>query len=299
MYRRKFDGWLKHYDFVLLDLLCLQAAFVLSYMIRLGFANPYADPVYGGMAIFIVFADLAGIVSTGNIKNVIKRGYLKEMTAVVKQMVFIELLASLYLFTLQIGANYSRMTLYLMGGIYVVLTYSVRICWKSSLKKKLLRVEKRSLLLVTTKANAAETIERIKTESYEGFRMAGLVITDKKLQGQTMDGISVVANADNVTDFICHEWIDEVLIVPQRNDEISHGLMDKLLETGVTVHLGLDQLAKPPTHKGFIEKIVIYMGLIIRLDEFQQSFNALKGGMLLVETRSPTVNEQEKYWLTP
>ncbi len=266
MYRRKFDGWLKHYDFVLLDLLCLQAAFVLSYMIRLGPANPYADSVYGGMAIFIVFADIAVIVSTGSFKNVIKRGYLKELTAVVKQMVFIELLAAIYLFTLQIGANYSRMTLYLMGGVYVVLTYIVRICWKSSLKKRLLRDGKRSLLLITTNANAAENIERIKTESYEGFRIAGLVITDKKLQGQAMDGIPVVANVDNVTDFICHEWIDEVLIVPQRNEEFPHGLMDKLLETGVTVHLGLDQMAKPLAHKSFIEKIGTYTVLTTSLN---------------------------------
>ena len=267
MYRRKFDGWLKHYDFVLLDLLCLQAAFVFSYMIRLGPANPNADPVYGDMTIFIMFADLAVIVSSGSFKNVIKRGYLKELTAVVKQMVFIQLLAALYLFTLQIGASYSRMSLYLMGGIYVLLAYIARVCWKDFLKKRL-RIGKRSLLLMPTSVNAGETIERFKTESYEGFCIAGLVITDRKLQGQAMDGIPVVANTENVTDFICHEWIDEVLIVPQRNEEFPHGLMDKLLETGVTVRLGLDldQMANPLAHKSFIEKIGTYTVLTTSLN---------------------------------
>lgn len=34
MYRRGPKGWLKHLDFILLDLLSLQAAFGLAYIIR-------------------------------------------------------------------------------------------------------------------------------------------------------------------------------------------------------------------------------------------------------------------------
>ena len=30
MYKRKSDGWMKHFDFLLLDIVCLQIAFLLS-----------------------------------------------------------------------------------------------------------------------------------------------------------------------------------------------------------------------------------------------------------------------------
>ena len=33
MYKRKSDGWMKHFDFLLLDMVCLQIAFLLSFLI--------------------------------------------------------------------------------------------------------------------------------------------------------------------------------------------------------------------------------------------------------------------------
>lgn len=33
MYQRESKGWFKHYDFILLDLICLQMAFFLAYVI--------------------------------------------------------------------------------------------------------------------------------------------------------------------------------------------------------------------------------------------------------------------------
>ena len=34
MYKKESTGWFKHYDFILLDMICLQAAFLLAYIIR-------------------------------------------------------------------------------------------------------------------------------------------------------------------------------------------------------------------------------------------------------------------------
>ena len=46
MYRRESSGWGKHYDFIILDLICLQLALLLSYVIRgLGY-NPYVNILY-------------------------------------------------------------------------------------------------------------------------------------------------------------------------------------------------------------------------------------------------------------
>ena len=49
MYRRDAKSWLKHFDFMVIDLLVLQVAFVLSYILRHGLRNPYNIPVYANM----------------------------------------------------------------------------------------------------------------------------------------------------------------------------------------------------------------------------------------------------------
>lgn len=36
MYRKKGRGWTKHIDFMLLDVLCMQIAFIVSYIWRFG-----------------------------------------------------------------------------------------------------------------------------------------------------------------------------------------------------------------------------------------------------------------------
>ena len=40
MYRKPSEGWLKHWDFMCLDLFFLQAAYVISYIARNGLQNP-------------------------------------------------------------------------------------------------------------------------------------------------------------------------------------------------------------------------------------------------------------------
>lgn len=51
MYRKDTDGWLKHWDFILLDMICLQLAFVLAYGLSGYGFNPYQTMIYRNMSI--------------------------------------------------------------------------------------------------------------------------------------------------------------------------------------------------------------------------------------------------------
>lgn len=64
MYRKDSEGWLKHGDFIVLDMICLQLAFILAYAFRGYGFNVYGDILYRNMAIFLGFADL-GCIFTG------------------------------------------------------------------------------------------------------------------------------------------------------------------------------------------------------------------------------------------
>ena len=59
MYRKDTDGWLKHWDFILLDMICLQLAFVLAYGLSGYGFNPYQAMIYRNMSIYIEVADIA------------------------------------------------------------------------------------------------------------------------------------------------------------------------------------------------------------------------------------------------
>ena len=65
MYRKDSEGWLKHADFMVLDMICLQLAFILAYALRGKGMNLYGDILYRNMAIFLGLADLVVIFTAG------------------------------------------------------------------------------------------------------------------------------------------------------------------------------------------------------------------------------------------
>lgn len=255
MYKKEPKGWLKHYDFLLLDMLCLQLAFWLSYVCRHGGGNPYTTILYRNMAIFVEFADVFTIFIFETLKNVLKRGYYREFITTLKHVAIVELIAVLYLFSLQEGQDYSRTALYLMGAFYLVLTYIVRVLWKELLKKKMQAGGERSLLVVTTSDIAASVLENITTQNYEMFTIAGLVILDRNMVGAKIGGIPVVAEETKAAAYACRQWIDEVLVIPSQAYAYPKKLINQLIEAGVTVHLNLAKVTDVSGKRQMVEKI--------------------------------------------
>ena len=89
MYKRKPDGWLKHVDFIILDLLSMHLAFVIAFVIRQGAALPYADSFYRNIAIVLSLLYLVVIFLTQSHKGIMRRGYYKELVASVKHVTYI------------------------------------------------------------------------------------------------------------------------------------------------------------------------------------------------------------------
>lgn len=103
MYRKDSEGWLKHADFIVLDLLCLQISFILAYVLSGYGWNPYHIMLYRNMSIFLELADLLVIFCYDTMKSVLKKGYYRDFVVTLKHSIMVGGLAILYLFLLQQG----------------------------------------------------------------------------------------------------------------------------------------------------------------------------------------------------
>lgn len=83
MYRKESEGWFKHTDFILIDMICLQIAFYLAYLIKGLGINPYNDLVYRNMAIVLELADLVTMFMLDMLHHVTQRGRYRELIATV------------------------------------------------------------------------------------------------------------------------------------------------------------------------------------------------------------------------
>ena len=258
MYRKDSTGWIKHVDFIILDLICLQVAFVLAYALSGYGANPYQLILYRNMAVFMEVADLVVLFAMGTLKNVLKRGYYKDFVVTAQHGVILGACLLLYLFMLQEGQQYSRLALVLNIVIYILLTYLVRELWKHLLRKKMEDGENRSLLLVVSADVVSAVVESMKEHNYARYKIAGIAVIDKEMTGKYVNGVKVVANMENAAEYVCKEWIDEVLIVTSGVVPYPKELIEQFTETGVTVHLNLAKVQSVPGKKQFVEKVGDY-----------------------------------------
>lgn len=258
MYKKESEGWLKHYDFILLDMLCLQLAFWLAYVIRNHGMNPYGLLVYRNMALFIELADIIVIFSYGTLKGILRRGPYREFVITVKHTAIVGALALLYLFVFQRSDEYSRYVLLNMIVLYLVFSYVAREVWKPVLKKRRTAAEANSLLLITSRDNAQEVVKSVQKHNYAGYRLAGIAVMDKTMTGEKILGIPVVADGHTAPAYICQEWVDEVLVVPSERAAYPRKLMQQLEETGVTIHMNLAKITNETGKKQFVEKIGNY-----------------------------------------
>ena len=258
MYRKDNDNWLKHADFIILDMICLQAAFVLAYAISGYGFNPYAQLLYRSMAVFIEFTDVIVLIVAGTLRGVLKRGHYIEFKITVKHCIVVGVISILFLFLLQKGQEYSRLAMILLFVLYIGITYVVRQLRKRKLKSKMEEGSERALLIVATSDIAEQVVRNIKANNYARYVIARVVIIDCDWVGSVVGGVDVVADAESAPMYVCREWIDEVLIVTSGTVPYPKEMIEQFTETGVTVHLSLAKVSNVPGKKQFVEKIGNY-----------------------------------------
>lgn len=255
MYREKSTGWLKHIDFIFLDLICLHIAFVAAYMIRHGINNPYFNLHYRKIAMIYTMADLIVIFCYGTMKNVLKRGYYKEFVKTLSHVFLAEFIVVFYMFTTQEGHIYSRTTILLAAIFYLFLTYCIRILWRYHIKRSAPYVGKRSLLVVAAYNDARAFADDIYEKYYWSFQISGFAILDQKIIGQRINNIPVVADSSSIIQYLCREWVDEVFIMKPKEDPFTVELVGQCMQMGLTTHVEIGEVFDSPGCKQMIESI--------------------------------------------
>ena len=254
MYRKKRRSWVKHMDFMILDIICLQLAFIIAYVIRFGIGNPYQDGDYRNLAIVFLLIDFFVEVAFDSFKNVVKRGYLQELTATCKHVLLVELVTAFYLFSTQLGGIYSRISYYIMVPLYIVVTYIGRCLWKRFLRRSNFQTRKKSMLVIAPQRRLQESVEEICKNCY-GYSTVGAVVLDADLKGEKISEVPVVANGSDVMAYVCREWVDEVLIPPCSEEEYPRELVRSLMDMGIAVHIGIAKAGEISGGRQQVEKI--------------------------------------------
>lgn len=242
MNEKRKKGWLKHLDFMIVDIICMQMAYLFAYWYRHPSPVMYrGTTLYTHLNIILLVIDICYVIVRPVYKNILKRSVAREIESVLIHNIIVWLLVIAYLYLTKQAFWFSRTMMIMAILLCLILMIAGRLCWKTIVRKMVWKGKHQSYtLVVATEEYAAKMIQRFRQRMYNGFNLAGFAIMDKDMSGQTVDRIPVVCNRDNLLEYIRTEVVDEVMInLPGKGPQCRE-LVYSLLQMGVVVHLAVE-----------------------------------------------------------
>jgi len=240
MYKKTAEGWAKHFDFILLDSICLEVSLYLAYVIRHGFVNPFDSADYRSLFLVVLLINFLIIVVCNTFRDVVKRGPYQELGKTLAQSCLLFLLTTAYMFSAHIGAQYSRITVVLMIIIHFALTYVARLLWKKHIRSKMNAESGDALLIMASAEDAPEIVKEVKTHNYASNRIIGVAVKGENKE-ETIEEIPVVATYETIIEFARKNWLDEALVSVRAGEEVPEDIIDTLISMGITVHMNFNR----------------------------------------------------------
>ena len=264
MYRKDSLSWIKHTDFIIVDILCLNFSYILACLLWQGM-NPYGSKLYRTVIFVLTLADFFIAVLSATFKNVLKRGIYVEFTKTVKHTLVLLSVGLFFMFFVKLSSSFSRFVYFSTFFYYIFITFLVRLVFKKYVLNHR-REGTQRLFVITNHSICNDVINTVIQNSFSKYKVVGLAVIDKDEIGKSYQGIEVTANIDTAPSIVGQDWIDEVLVVTSPSFPIDPDLLNKLLETGVTLHLNLLPFSKIEGKRQLVEKVASYPVLTLTIN---------------------------------
>lgn len=108
MYRKKPNGWLRFWDFMLIDLVCIQLSLLITCSFYTELSGGWQNILYLRIAVVAGMVHFFVVFMTSNYQNVMRQGYYKELVAVIQHTVLVTGSTVLCLYLMKCLQNYRR-----------------------------------------------------------------------------------------------------------------------------------------------------------------------------------------------
>ena len=228
------NSLLKHFDFILLDIITLQLCFILSYWINVGYGNPYSNDRYQYMAVILLASQLIVILFSDNYSGILRRSVSDEAVEMIRYILKFMVLSLVYLFVVHQSKVASRMQFGVTAVIFFFAGLTVRQLWKQHLIKASGN-KIQSLVIITGKEYAEGAVKRlVKKESFSEYGLAEILVFDET-EEYRIEGVPVRTISEEALNRIGHNWVDEVLIIQPSTVPFPRDILNRLSEMGITV----------------------------------------------------------------
>lgn len=235
-------SWMKHLDFMVLDLLVLAIAFTIAYAIKFDDLNFVQSATWRSLFILVLLTDAVLILFTGPFSGILRRGYWEDIGSSLKLALWNFVVACIVFYLFKIGEDYSREMLITTYILYLILSIASKALYKKfllSYMKNKLRDSSWRLILITSSGYADEAIKLASSDDLGSIEILGVCLTDSE-KPCNIEGIDTVPLSEIVEFCITHQ-VDEVLVFVEA-PSIDALVYETLMEHGIRVGFAIDEI---------------------------------------------------------
>ena len=137
--------WMKHIDFILIDLISLVIAFVLAYYNRFSKLDMFQDQEWSSLFVIICSINLIVSFCLSPYSGVLKRRYYQQFHKEVLLFIYQIFITFAIFYALKIGAIFSRKMMFTMYAYYFVISQTSKYINKKIVAKKYSRKKQKEL----------------------------------------------------------------------------------------------------------------------------------------------------------
>lgn len=237
-YNKKYQI-IESYGLFLLDIICITVSYALAYLIRFhGTESPLGNREIAQIYVPFLLICMLNNFFTNEYKHFFQRGYYYELLRVVRYNIILFLATSAYIYAFRLELEFSRLLLVYFVVINTIITYVVRIAFKSYMRRYYSKSRSSDkVMVVTSEAEAEHVMQQIEKDAAWSYEVGAMAMMDVDHIGEKIHGVPVVATEENVIDVARQSAVDVVLLYcPHMNNQELELLVQSFLAMGVVCH---------------------------------------------------------------
>lgn len=198
----------------------------------------YTPGVYASLlpGMIISYLIVAYLVLTR--ENYLRRSFATELKSVTKTVVLVVLIIIVYLFFSRSSLLYSRAFIGMFSAIFWLTSLVLRCVVRKAILPMIHSGKNAEQLIVVGREEMIrKRLSKISDDADWRVKVVGLVVTDKDMTGEYIQGIEIIASRDNMIDIVKEASADSVVIVPYVVDDVIRSWAKSFHEIGKIVHI--------------------------------------------------------------
>ena len=226
-------SWIKHIDFIGLNLFALIVSFVCSFYLKFGTLSTMFDSTWEALLAILCLINIVITLILNPYSDILRRPYYMDAVKLFLLTLYTFIIVAIFFYLFKIGAVYSRVTLVTTFVFYYVLSLGL-LCIRKKLilsgRIQLFNVRERQLLAVINLKGLENIVDNIDTNEIKEYKIAGYCFPNDEYDSNSVGDVPVILRKDMV-DYVLNNHIDDVYVsvAPGEFDASSYKALESLI----------------------------------------------------------------------